>query len=265
MPHPGEVLSFLRGQVFQTPPVPTTSFKDKTVIITGGNTGLGLEAAKHILRLGVSHLIIACRNPERGQTAANFLSKISAGSKISVWQLNLSSYLSVLAFADRATTELPRIDALILNAGTLAGDFRLEEGVESTLTVNVLSTFLLAVALIPKLRESRGRKNIVVVGSAVHMFAKEKEVHDALKGSGDVFDGLSDQETADMEGRYNLSKLLVIFGVREMARRLDAGESGDRGKVVLNCVAPGWCRTDLFREQPGGAGEKMALKLMGRS
>lgn len=56
-------------------PIPTASFKDKTVIITGSNTGLGLEATRLVVNLGASKVIMACRNMEKGQAAANGMYK----------------------------------------------------------------------------------------------------------------------------------------------------------------------------------------------
>ncbi|KAI9687326.1 MAG: hypothetical protein M1822_002369 [Bathelium mastoideum] len=282
MPTLGEILAFLRAQIFVTPPVPTANFVDKTVIITGGNTGLGFEAAKHLIRLHVSHLIIACRSSTKGATAQSQLeayasslrpSTIATVPQIEVWSLDLCSFASVRSLARRASS-LPRLDAVLLNAGVDTLDFSLAENVESTLTVNVVSTFLLAFLLLPKVRQSSRKSGemgyITVVGSSVHIFADHTQISSALvlshkEKDGDMWDFLSEEKTVDMKGRYYLSKLPVMFGVRELASRIARENGKGEGEIVVNCVNPGWCRTELFRTNDGGAAARVMLRLIGRT
>lgn len=72
-----------------------------------------------MIGLGASQIIIACRNVEKGKTAARYLQELTecAQDAIQVWQLDMSSYKSIQAFADKAKAELPQVDALLLNAG----------------------------------------------------------------------------------------------------------------------------------------------------
>ena len=263
--------SFLKGQVFVTPPYPTTSFAGKTIIITGANTGLGLDCAKHLARLGAARLILACRSVARGEKAAQSIDAACPGHKtsIAVWALDLGSYASVLAFADRVNAELERLDGVIENAGVLHSEYSLAEGNETTLTVNVISTFLLAILLLPKMRESASRYGIVphvpIVGSIVHAFAQKKDLLSPQEGR--IFPTLNDERTARMGDRYNLSKLLVILCLREFAAKLDMSER-HTGKplVVVNNPAPGWCKTELFRQEYKSwpAPQKLAFNLIGR-
>ena len=163
---------FLYSQFFVTPQVPTTDCTGKTVIITGANVGLGKEAARHFTRLNVKKLIIACRSIEKGEAAKADI-EASTGRKgvIEVWQLDLSSYESVKDFAKRAQG-LERIDTLLENAGVATNNFYEVAGNESTITVNVVSTFLLALLLLPKLQETSKKFNIkptlTIVSSEVH-------------------------------------------------------------------------------------------------
>ena len=62
--------TFLWDQYTSLPPVLTADLKGKSVVVTGANTGLGLEAAKHFARMGPSRLILACRSQERADKAA---------------------------------------------------------------------------------------------------------------------------------------------------------------------------------------------------
>ncbi|KAI4854489.1 hypothetical protein E4T44_00140 [Aureobasidium sp. EXF-8845] len=164
----GYATTFLHSQLFAKLPYPKSSFAGQTVIITGSNTGLGLEAARHIARLGASKVILACRTISKGQTAAANItsSEHLTSDRVEVWELDLSSYESVKAFSQRVQ-QLDRLDAFIQNAGILTAQYRLEEGEESTITVNVTSATLLGLLVLPKLRQSakkygvRGRLSFV--------------------------------------------------------------------------------------------------------
>ncbi|KAL9565668.1 hypothetical protein ACKAV7_009850 [Fusarium commune] len=152
---------FLINRILGTVYRPTASFEGKTVIITGSNTALGFEAAKHIIKLGAARLITAVRSTEKGEAAKRVLAESTGcdSAILEVWPLDLASYASVKAFAARANTQLPRIDAVIENAGTASEKWSWAEDNESMVTVNVISTFLLALLLLPKLRETAARYN----------------------------------------------------------------------------------------------------------
>lgn len=232
------IFDFFYRQFGPQPPRPTASFKGKTVIVTGGSGGLGLEACRWMIRLGVSQVIIACRNVEKGKTAAKDLQATTACSSdtLQVWDLDLSSYASVQAFSKRVTTELPRVDAVLANAGIGTRTFRTTEDNEETITTNVVSMSLLAFLLHPKLRETamkyNTQTNFTVTGSELYEIAtfKESKVPD-----GQIFATLNDKSKAVMSDRYNISKLLDLYVVREFATMFPVSSTG----VIVNCVAPG--------------------------
>lgn len=145
---------FFHSQFLVTPPVPTNDCTGKTVIITGANTGLGKEAARHYVRLNCEKLVIACRSVEKGEVAKNDI-ETSTGRKgvIEVWQVDLQSYDNVKDFCKRVKSSLKRLDILVENAGIATGNYYHVGGNESTITVNVISTFLMALLLLPKLQE----------------------------------------------------------------------------------------------------------------
>jgi len=112
-----DVLALLRSQLLVSLPVPTASFAGETIIVTGANTGLGREAAKHIVRLGASKVILAVRTVSKGEDARKYIEKETKKTGVmEVWQLNMSSTESIVAFSQRANS-LERLDALIANAG----------------------------------------------------------------------------------------------------------------------------------------------------
>jgi NAD(P)-dependent dehydrogenase (short-subunit alcohol dehydrogenase family) len=171
----------------------------KTYIITGANVGLGFEAAKHLATLGAAKVILAVRNPSAGQ-AAKLDIEAAAGlgpdsNVVQVWPLDLCSYASVRAFAKRAGDELERIDGLVMNAAVALATREMAEGHVKPVTVNVISTLLLAVLLLPVM-SGMARKvgggmlpRVVVVTSRVGFDAKEE--WEGIKG--DPVRGMDDE------------------------------------------------------------------------
>ena len=235
-------MGFLYSQLFVTPAYPTASFAGQTVIVTGSNVGLGKEAARHIVRLGVAKVILAVRNTKAGEEAKKDIetSTNCDSSVIEVWILDLSSYESVKLFAKRAS-KLPRIDVLLENAGVAAETFSLIEGHERNIAINVISTFLLALLLLPKLKSSAeqfGTKpRLTNISSEVHghtKFAQWKEPS--------IFSTLDNESKTLMSERYPISKLLQILTIRQIAPKLEG--SG----VILNVLNPGLCHSQLSRD-----------------
>lgn len=235
-------MGFFYSQFFVTPESPTQSFAGKTVIVTGSNVGLGLEAARHIVRRDAAKLILAVRNLKAGEEAKQSIEE-STGRKdvCEVWELDLASYDSVVAFAGRAVT-LPRLDAVIENAALATFTFTLAEGHERTITINVISTFLLALLLLPKLRETAAGfpescPHLSIVTSEVHEWASFPE-----RASERIIAALDDESKVNMRDRYHTSKLLEVLVIREwMTRMADS-------RVVVNMLNPGFCHSRLLRE-----------------
>lgn len=197
---------YFRSQIFYTPPYPTTDFIGQTVIVTGANTGLGLEAARHLVRLNAGKVILAVRSLEKGEAARKSIEASEKKTDVAeVWKLDLASYESVKKFASKAQS-LKRLDAVIENAAVYKFDFSVAEGNESTVTVNIFSTFLLALLLLPKMRETAVKFNVLprlsIVASFVHYFTKFPE-----RSSVSIFDNLNEKDKANMNDRY-------VFGPR---------------------------------------------------
>ena len=234
--------NFLVSQLFIRPTYPRKDRTGQTVIITGANIGLGLEAARHFVRLNAKRVILAVRSVEKGEAAKEDIEK-TTGKKgvVSVWTLDLASYASVKAFAKRASTELDRVDALIENAGIATPHYRVSEDNESTITTNVISTFLLALLMLPVLRKSAKQYNITptltIVSSEVHAWTDLPE----YKAS-DMYAALNDKNSAAMSRRYPTSKLLEVLYVHALCARLP-----DQS-VIVNMLNPGLCHSGLARE-----------------
>lgn len=179
------LITFFYNQ-FRRLPKPEKEFTGKTVIVTGANVGLGLEAARHFARLGASKVILACRDTEKAERARAEIERSTARSGVvEVWPLDLCSFESVKQFCRRAD-QLPRLDVVIENAAVaMVGPHgALTEGYESTITVNVLSTFLMALLLLPTLGRTATKFNIqpnlVVVSSDAHFMVRPIPMNSCL-------------------------------------------------------------------------------------
>ncbi|KAJ5150453.1 short-chain dehydrogenase/reductase [Penicillium coprophilum] len=270
------VLSFLYSQLFVTPPVPTYDFTGQTIIITGANRGIGLEAARHLLRLNARRVVLAVRSTKRGEDAAAELKKSTTGHPgiIQVEELDMASHSSVKAFAARMN-KLDRLDGVLLNAGMYTHEFYLADGfLESHLVVNVINTFFLSFLLLPILRASaershNARARISFVSSDRHVMYGLPEWKEE-----NPFEVLSDPERARMDERlvktpvvfarvismlikdtsYMITKLMVILLTREMAVHVKPSD------IIVNTFTPGYCESGLIDNIKGTT--RVALNLL---
>ncbi|KAJ5000616.1 Short chain dehydrogenase atnD [Colletotrichum sp. SAR 10_66] len=248
-----DTIGFIRAQRQNLPIVPTKeTCAGKTYIITGSNSGIGFEAVKHLVNLGSARVIIAVRSIERGQDAKARIDASTGRPDVTeVWRLDMSSYDSIRAFAKRASSELSRLDGLVENATAALDEWTVAEGMETSITVNVIGTVMLALLLHPKLMEtaktSDSQPHIVVVTSGLG-FTQPDFLKFADK---DVFDVLNTQGKSPIEKRYSVTKLVQILAIRQLATILPASRTG----VVLNLLNPGLCNTGLAKYG------RMALRL----
>jgi NAD(P)-dependent dehydrogenase (short-subunit alcohol dehydrogenase family) len=228
------------------PKEPTASFAGKTVLITGANVGLGLEAAIKFVALGASSLIMGVRNLEKGNNAKEVIERRSnRKGVVQVWHLDMSAFDGVKAFADRVNGEVKQLDVVLLNAGLLDKEYHVSpEGWEQTLQVNVLSTALLALLLLPKLRASTtgdSPTHLAIVSSGTHIHVRAEQ----LKTDGGLLDFLNRQEGYNGQRQYGNSKILVEWIVKELA----AANTKENGNipVIIGSLCPGFCYSDLAR------------------
>lgn len=245
-------------------PYPEGDLSGQTIIVTGSNQGLGLEASRHLLRLGVEKLIMTVRDLKKGEAARQELLQSTSReeSSVEVWLLDMDSYFSVKSFASRAAA-LPRLDALLANAGLVTNTFSISEEDEKTITVNVVSTFLLILLLVPKLQESASKfkitPRVTIPNSALHYIASLEHLDPQKEGG--IFKSLNNKEASNMAGRYPLSKLLVVFGVRALADQLARSKAP---LVIINTPNPSFCKSQLMRETDN-VGRRVSEKLLARS
>ncbi|KAE9581671.1 hypothetical protein CGMCC3_g2123 [Colletotrichum fructicola] len=255
-----KAVDFVRSQ-FKKLPYPSEDCGGRTIIVTGSNVGLGLEAARHFVRLNAGKVILAVRSTDKGEAAKTDI-ELTTGRRdvLEVWPLDQASFDSVKEFAARAD-KLPRLDYVVLNASIATSKRKEAEGWESQVTVNVLSTFLLGLKLLPVLRRTGTTFNvtpkIVITASDASQMAKFHERNDE-----DIYKALNVNKS--LTDRYNTTKLMQIIIARQMAIAADA--SG-KGKVQVTTLNPGLCATALFRNVPFPLTVvvKVGLKLFARS
>jgi NAD(P)-dependent dehydrogenase (short-subunit alcohol dehydrogenase family) len=231
----------------------------RSVVITGGNTGLGYACAAALLTSQDGppwHVVLACRSEERSRVAVARLAGAAGGSgRVEAMALDLASLASVRTFAAELTGRVqagavPPLHGLVCNAGMLAGTGRsvTADGFESTFGVNHLGHFLLVSALRPVLQRPA---RIVVVSSTVHDPAKKTGLpapawNDAAAlARGELGPAAAaDKAFASAQRRYATSKLANVYFTYALARRLPAG-------VTANAFDPGMMPgTGLTRQAP---------------
>jgi retinol dehydrogenase-12 len=236
---------------FFTLPVPKGPFTDQVVIVTGSNSGIGLEAARHYVNLGAKKVILAVRNQESGNEAKKSIEETTKSlNVIEVWDLDMSTSASVQAFVQRVSKELPRLDVAALNAGVATIEWIVSpDGFEQTLQVNVISTALLAVLLLPKLYATSDEYGVTprlsITSSGIHEVLPLPKVPQ----DENVIGWLNQEKHFDTKiGHYQASKLLEVFYFQELAKHVKERENG-KPKVILNIIDPGLCHSNLLRHR----------------
>jgi NAD(P)-dependent dehydrogenase (short-subunit alcohol dehydrogenase family) len=203
--------------------------KDKICIVTGGNSGIGKATVEGLARRGAT-VVIACRDPDRGQAALGKMTANSGSTALHVMQLDLASLGSVRAFAAAFIAKFTRLDVLVANAGVMTRRRQITaDGIEMDFGVNHVGHFLLTDLLLPLLKKSAPAR-IVVVSSSMHT------------GGTIDFDDLASEKS--WRGAYPRSKLANMLFVRALAKRLEGS------KVVVNGLHPGGVSTELARDFP---------------
>lgn len=226
----------------------------KTIIITGGNSGLGLETAKILAADKNNNLILGCRNQSKAHDAVDELKKLSGNQNIQTLELDLSSYESIRNFADQVLTITKSIDVLACNAGLqiAKGTQLTTEGIEKTFGVNHLGHFLLTKLLMPSINKVSGR--IVLVSSGTHynpaiwqssMFGIPPADYTGWENisAPDSFKNYPEKSRGFV--RYSTSKLCVLF----FGYKLEARLKQNNNSITVNVFDPGLMPgTELARE-----------------
>ncbi|QVV67236.1 oxidoreductase [Synechococcus sp. LA31] len=219
--------------------------RGRTALITGANSGLGLETARALAAKG-ARVVMACRNQSKAEAACQKLTPGNGGDLIPL-ELDLADLASVRRGATEVAERWGGLDLLINNAGVMAPPRQLSaQGFELQFAVNHLGHFALTQQLLPLLRQGA---RVVHVSSGASYFGRI------------AFDDLQGEQRYDAWAAYAQSKLANVMTALELQRRLNG-----QGAAVLSIAAhPGLARTNLQPTSVAARGsrvEALAYRLM---
>jgi NAD(P)-dependent dehydrogenase (short-subunit alcohol dehydrogenase family) len=210
----------------------TSSMVGKTVLITGGTSGIGRATAIGLAALG-ARVAITGRDLPRAEAAAVDIRDATGNPAVDAFAADLSSQAEVRRLAAAVLDACPRLDVLVNNVGgSWATRHVTADGLERTFAVNHLAAFLLTDLLLDRLRASTPARVITVSSAA--------------QSSGTIdFDDLQGERAYSERTAYPQSKLASLLFTYELARRLEG--TG----VTANVLHPGVVNTAFGAEDPG--------------
>ena len=213
----------------------------KTVIVTGANSGLGLETTRLLARHG-AHVVMACRTAAKAEAAMLEDERSVPNASLAFMPLDLADLSSVRAFAEAFTRAHEKLDVLINNAGVMALPRReTADGFEMQFGTNHLGHFALTGALMPALLQTPGAR-VVTVSSLMHRVGSMR------------FDDLHGRRSYDKWRAYSQSKLANLLFCYELERRLRVIDADVRSVGAH----PGYSATNLQSVGPQASGSKLA-------
>lgn len=198
--------------------------KNKVIVITGANSGIGKQTALELAHQGAT-IVMVCRSEERGEEARQDIIKKSGNDNIFLERCDLSLMESIRGCGELMYEKYKKIDILINNAGAIFGDYQLtKEGMEQTFALNHMGYFLLTHYLLDAIKRGDDRR-IINVASLAHKLVREVPWGDLQ---------LEYQRYSQMRA-YGLSKLYNIYFTKCLAHKLEAAHTG----ITVNCLHPG--------------------------
>lgn len=196
----------------------------KIILITGGSSGLGLEACRQLHGAGHNVLFVG-RDGARCKEAKKIIEEAGKGGVVDFFVADLLSQKQIRKLSDEIHSRVSRIDVLINNAGGVFSRFeKSEDGIEKTFALNHLGYFLLT-SLLLDLLPSGGR--VINVSSQSHIPGKID------------FESLTQNKNYNILKAYNQSKLANVLFTYELARQLA------EKNITVNALHPGRVRTRI--------------------
>jgi NAD(P)-dependent dehydrogenase (short-subunit alcohol dehydrogenase family) len=217
-----------------------TTMKDKVVLVTGANSGIGKAASLGLAKMGATIVMVA-RNKERGEAARSEIIRESQNGSVDLILADLSSLESVRQLATEFQRKYSKLHVLINNAGLFNQRRHVTlDGYEDTFATNYLAPFLLTNLQLDLLKASAPSR-IINVSSVGHY-------------NGHInFDDLNLEKDYGGWKAYGQSKLALVLFTHELAKKLQGTE------VTVNSVHPGTVATNIWSRPLGPVGFIMAL------
>lgn len=208
--------------------------QNKTVLVTGGNAGIGLETARALAKLGATVVIVA-RDANKGEQAVADIKSTTGNNNVSFMKCDLGSQKQVRQLVADFKARHDRLDVLVNNAGAFFSEYgETEDGIERQFAINHLGPFLLTNMLLDLMKASAPAR-IVNVASRAHYRGWIN------------FDDLNFKNGYDgFIKAYGQSKLANVLFTHELARRLEG--TG----VTANSLHPGVVATDIALKESKG-------------
>ena len=215
---------------------------NKTVLVTGANSGVGFATAKRLAQAG-AEIVMVCRDPRRGEEARAQIAENATGPPPQLFIADLSSQEQIRDLATDIHFAHDEIDVLLNNAGSVFAKRELNaDGNEKTFATNHLAPFLLTNLLLDLVKAAPAGRVITV---ATEVYAKKLD-----------FANLQGERSYQFFKAYQCSKLSNILFAFELARRLEGSTA------TSNAVSPGPSKTGFGNNISGPVG--VLPKLMKR-
>ena len=218
----------LPAEIWTTANIPDLT--GKVIIVTGGNSGIGFEAAKEFARKGAK-TVLACRSMEKARVALDQIQSEIPDAQVEIMHLDLASLESVRKFADQFNAQYDRLDVLLNNAGIMMVPYGVtEDGFEQQFGTNHFGHFALTGLLIDLLTQTPDSR-VVNISSNGHRFGS-MDFENLMFANGQEYSPI---------GAYGRSKLANLLFTYELQRRLDASGAS----TIATAAHPGISESNL--------------------
>jgi len=217
----------------------------KVIVVTGGNSGIGYEAALQFARKR-ARVVLACRDLGKARIAVDQIKAASPDAELDAMQLDLANLASVRGFADAFHIQHRKLDVLCNNAGVMALPYRQTvDGFEMQFGTNHLGHFALTALLLDRLLATDNSR-VVTVSSGAHKMGR---IH---------FDNLQWKTGYRKWFAYGQSKLANLLFTFELQRKIDAAGA----KMISVACHPGYAATNLQAAGPKMQGSSLMESMM---
>ncbi|QQR98122.1 MAG: SDR family oxidoreductase [Sphingobacteriales bacterium] len=195
--------------------------KEKTILITGANSGIGRVATMELAKLG-ANIIMVCRNEEKAKAVQDDINAVTGLNNVDLFIADMSSHKSIKAFAKAFYKKYDQLDVLINNAGMIVDKLEYNDaGIEMTMATNHFGYFYMCHYMLPALKKSPNAR-IVNVASLAHRLTPYPS------------DNLNADKSFGFFKQYSVSKLCNVLFSKKLSEILK-----NNTNITVNSLHPG--------------------------